>query len=58
MSGRALQPNQAVVVRMGNDGRDATVLEPFPTGWFGSPRARIKVVENKLVHLVIGSVGF
>jgi hypothetical protein len=58
MGRRAFEPHQAVVVYVGKDGRDSTPIMSLQTGWLRSPRALVNVLEEKLVHAVIGSVRF
>ena len=52
-----LQPHQAAVVQMYEDGRDRPAL-PFMTLQLGAPGAGIEMREQQLVHCVVDRVGF
>jgi hypothetical protein len=43
---------------MGKDGGDGAAFVPVQAGRVGSPSARIKVLEEKLFHSVVGRVRF
>ena len=58
MRRRPLQPNQAIVVHVGKNRRDRATFCSFHARSFRSPGARIQVFEEKLVHAVVGRVGF
>jgi hypothetical protein len=58
MRRRILQPNQTAVVQMGKNGGDGTASALLPPGQFGSPGARLKVLDQDLIHSVVGSIDF
>jgi len=60
MRRRTFEPYQAVVVHMGEDSCDvaAIIAVHVRTRWLRAPDALIDVFEQKLVHRVVGSVGF
>jgi len=55
---RMLQPNQTAVVQVGKDGGDGAALAALLPQEFGTPRGRREMLEEDLVHSVIGRVCF
>lgn len=45
-------------VHVSKDGRDSTAILSLETGRLHTPDAPVNVFEEKLVHPVIGSIGF
>ena len=43
---------------MGKDGGDGAAAALFQPRQFGSPGARLKVLEQNLIHAVIGRIDF
>jgi len=43
---------------MGKNGGDGTASALLPPGQFGSPGARLKVLDQDLIHSVVGSIDF
>jgi hypothetical protein len=45
-------------MQMGKDGGNGAAFAPLQSGSAGSPSPRLKVLEQKLVHTVVGRVRF
>src|ERR671924_1132345 len=58
MGRRTLEPYQTVVVHMSKDGRDCAAVFPIQPRRLRTPCAPIDVCEEKLVHPIIGGIGF
>src|SRR5438309_2107528 len=54
---RPLQPLKRGFVQMSEDGRDGPAIA-FLTGRLGTPRTRVEMREDELVHGVVECVGF
>jgi hypothetical protein len=52
------QPDQAVVVHVSKDGGDGSAFLPIEAGRLRTPSEGIEVLQQKLVHFVIGRVSF